>query len=319
MNSPSLERFVNAIASDLEEGGFREVTGTRLRRNLTTAVQAALPMLGTQAGGTALSAQPSPGGQDALPRPLEDLRDALQHAIDCADGGDDYNCGRPMIDAMTTLGLMRKTGRGLWSVNVLDAQAVVEALASRQQARIYGCCAQPEGDLHTAECPNMRHLAARQPVGEAIGEIVYSDEGGLQIEFYDGKPLAPMKLYGAPPAKQPAQVYLDGLDRALGEAIDQRDRYHEVADDLAAHIARITGVDIGEHSSANCPWQNAIEAAEQYKPAQAMVLERYDAGLLSDVGGGDTAWWLDYLRAELGRAHDHYQHQVNPAKGAGHG
>lgn len=31
-----------------------------------------------------------------------------------------------------------------------------------------------------------------------IGEIVYSGEGGLQIEFYDGKPLAPMKLYAAP-------------------------------------------------------------------------------------------------------------------------
>lgn len=37
------------------------------------------------------------------------------------------------------------------------------ALAARQPVRIYGCCAQPEGELHTAECPNMRHLAARQP------------------------------------------------------------------------------------------------------------------------------------------------------------
>lgn len=115
-------------------------------------------------------------------------------------------------------------------------------------------------------------MAARQPAGEAIGEIIYSGEGGLQIEFYDGKPLAPMKLYAAPTAQQPAQVYLDGLDRALGEAIDQRDRYHEMADDLAGHIAAITGVDIGEHSSANCPWQNAIEAAEEYKPAQAVDL-----------------------------------------------
>mgnify|MGYP004351664545 FL=1 len=37
------------------------------------------------------------------------------------------------------------------------------ALATRQPVRIYGCCAQPEGELHTAECPNMRHIAARQP------------------------------------------------------------------------------------------------------------------------------------------------------------
>ncbi|MFH7489522.1 hypothetical protein, partial [Pseudomonas syringae group genomosp. 7] len=80
------------------------------------------------------------------------------------------------------------------------------------------------------------------------------------IDVYKARPgCSAMPLYAAPPAQQPAQVYLDGMDRALGEAIDQRDRYHEVADELADHIATITGADIGEHSSANCPWQNAIE------------------------------------------------------------
>lgn len=33
----------------------------------------------------------------------------------------------------------------------------------------------------------------------------------------------------------------------------------------------------------------------------------YDAGLLNDYGGGDVDWWQDYIRAELGRAHDFYQ------------
>lgn len=61
-------------------------------------------------------------------------------------------------------------------------------------------------------------------------------------------------------------------DRVLSQTIDQRDRYHEVADDLAAHIERITGVEIGEHSSVNCPWQNAIEAAECYSPAQGIEM-----------------------------------------------
>ena len=41
--------------------------------------------------------------------------------------------------------------------------ALREAISARQPVRIYGCCAQPEGELHTAECPNMRHLVARQP------------------------------------------------------------------------------------------------------------------------------------------------------------
>jgi len=69
-------------------------------------------------------------GVGNLPRPLEDLRDATQHVIDCADGGDDYACGRPMIEAMTALGIMEKTGRGLWSTNVQVARAVVDALAA---------------------------------------------------------------------------------------------------------------------------------------------------------------------------------------------
>jgi len=33
----------------------------------------------------------------------------------------------------------------------------------------------------------------------------------------------------------------------------------------------------------------------------------YDAGLLNDWGGGNVDWWLDYLRAEIGRANDHWR------------
>lgn len=66
------------------------------------------------------------------------------------------------------------------------------------------------------------------------------------------------------------QAALLAEERAHGNTIDQRDRCEEVADELSARIASITGVDIGEHSSANCPWQNAIEAAEAYQPAQAV-------------------------------------------------
>lgn len=71
------------------------------------------------------------------------------------------------------------------------------------------------------------------------------------------------------------QAALLAEERSHSETIDQRDRCEEVADELADHIARITGVDIGEHSSANCPWQNAIDAAEEYKPAQAVDLGQF--------------------------------------------
>lgn len=39
-------------------------------------------------------------------------------------------------------------------------------------------------------------------------------------------------------------------------------------------------------------------------------LEPYDAGLLNDFGGGNVEWWQDYIRAELGHAHDFYQAQI---------
>lgn len=39
-------------------------------------------------------------------------------------------------------------------------------------------------------------------------------------------------------------------------------------------------------------------------------LDRFDPGLLNDYGGGDTGWWLDYIRALLDSAHDHYSERA---------
>ena len=54
----------------------------------------------------------------------------------------------------------------------------------------------------------------------------------------------------------------------------------------------------------------ATYLASAPQAAQPLELDAYDAGLLSGFGGGDVDWWQDYLRAELGRAHEHYQAQV---------
>jgi hypothetical protein len=43
----------------------------------------------------------------------------------------------------------------------------------------------------------------------------------------------------------------------------------------------------------------------------AMQIEEYDAGLLNDYGGGNIDWWQDYIRAELGRAYEYYQSQLD--------
>ncbi|HDX0923705.1 TPA: hypothetical protein RNS88_003642 [Stenotrophomonas maltophilia] len=60
-------------------------------------------------------------------------------------------------------------------------EAIDLALDPRQPVRIYGCCAQPEGELHTTECPNMRHLAARQPVGEPVAYLDLGAGGYMDV------------------------------------------------------------------------------------------------------------------------------------------
>jgi hypothetical protein len=37
------------------------------------------------------------------------------------------------------------------------------------------------------------------------------------------------------------------------------------------------------------------------------MVKRYDAGLLSDYGGGNVEWWQDYLCAEIERCNDHWE------------
>jgi|GEM_PF-4256310 len=49
-------------------------------------------------------------------------------------------------------------------------------------------------------------------------------------------------------------------DKLWDETLRDRDTYHEWADKLAGAIAIHFGVDIGEHSNANCPWHEALEA-----------------------------------------------------------
>lgn len=71
-----------------------------------------------------------------------------------------------------------------------------------------------------------------------------------------------------------------------------------------------------------CPHQQAklqdgdklFAAAPQPLPVQQFELSEYDAGLLNDFGGGNVEWWQDYIRAELGRAYEHYHSQI-PAQG----
>jgi hypothetical protein len=119
----------------------------------------------------ALSAQPSPGGQDALSIEKQ-ARELL--AVEYERAGETWAVWAIRNSPMEQL-IFQIKGALL---------ATIAALAALQPVRIYGCCAQPEGELHTAECPNMRHLAVRQPVGEPVAFMVrWKPEGGFGLEW----------------------------------------------------------------------------------------------------------------------------------------
>lgn len=52
---------------------------------------------------------------------------------------------------------------------------------------------------------------------------------------------------------------LSVIDNEILELIDERDLFNEKADMLSDEISRFFCVDVGEHTSANCPWDNAFE------------------------------------------------------------
>lgn len=60
-----------------------------------------------------------------------------------------------------------------------------------------------------------------------------------------------------------AEARLAKAERDEDQLIKERDYAEKMADKLADAIAALTGVDIGEHSSGNCPWHEALEAADE--------------------------------------------------------
>lgn len=83
-----------------------------------------------------------------------------------------------------------------------------------------------------------------------------------------------VELIAAPP---PPAVPAPHDEKDLSQLIDQRDRAEEWATNLAEAIGSHLGVDVGEHSSANCPWANALDALSQAVPAGGVVLDEREA------------------------------------------
>lgn len=60
----------------------------------------------------------------------------------------------------------------------------------------------------------------------------------------------------------------------------------------------------------------ATEILTALERASPKPMECYDAGLLSDFGGGNVEWWWDYIRSELASAHDFYADQATSPRKA---
>jgi hypothetical protein len=81
---------------------------------------------------------------------------------------------------------------------------------------------------------------------------------GTRSEFFEGAAVQP----AAAPGNLADRLARE--EREHDQTLQERDNAEKMADDLAAAIASITGDDMGEHSSANCPWQNALDSAEAF-------------------------------------------------------
>ncbi|MCQ6250879.1 hypothetical protein [Streptomyces malaysiensis] len=112
------------------------------------------------------------------------------------------------------------------------------------------------------------------------------------------------------------------LDRSETQLIGERDHMHDVADQLAYAIAPIEV--IGEHSSENDPWQNALDhvtpaaQVDEEKQRVAEVLRIVSAWCTeaNDVGGvdaGDLAWRLEQAGHQLPD-----EETAAPAEGSDH-
>ncbi len=111
--------------------------------------------------------------------------------------------------------------------------------------------------------------APAQPVGDPIGHVS-APSGNLSYKHLvrsreprDNE--VGMLLYAAHPSAPAQPVARPSDDELWDKTLKERDDLHEMADALADAISKHFGVEIGEHSSANSPWQNALDAIAEKK------------------------------------------------------
>lgn len=92
------------------------------------------------------------------------------------------------------------------------------------------------------------------------------------------------------------------LNKDVLEEIENRDNREEWLDKLSDEISRYLGVDIGEHSSANNPWREALDSIPEgtlnkfaiEKKIEGATLFASSANETGQFGWSDCQWLSDY-------------------------
>ncbi|MCO7500362.1 hypothetical protein NJG17_10680 [Stenotrophomonas maltophilia] len=175
-------------------------------------------------------------------------------------------------------------------------------------------------DVYEALEVAIEALAARQPV--EVSEGGFRAAASRQTASAESNATAEALIAAARhPSKQPDSVALgeatefcieNGDRQPVGESVwvevrREGDRTFPRAMTRGQADAFLRSCNVGPlptiHSLYAAPTAQAVDLDLQ--------LDRYDAGLLGDGGGGDVGWWQDYIRAELDRAHEFYQDQAD--------
>ena len=56
-----------------------------------------------------------------------------------------------------------------------------------------------------------------------------------------------------------------------------------------------------------------VRATNDSKPVPVKIINDvpdYDTGIINDYGGGNVDWWMDYIRAEIGRCNEYWREYI---------
>ena len=108
------------------------------------------------------------------------------------------------------------------------------------------------------------------PVRSAFWDTVYRELGGEEgadaVLDSRARRAITSGLDAVLATARPGQHVDDAMDE---QVLKERDDAEEWADRLAHGIGEAAGVKIGEHSSMNDPWRNALEAVQDLAPARS--------------------------------------------------